>query len=81
MKTIKVKKLWSGCISIRDYIVEKSIGEGGVMVRFNDDVMALSPDDLKKPVATSKLFISKWGRKEYRLCDYEWKPTRQLKIF
>ena len=72
-----VKKLWNGCISLRSFDVDEAIAKKEPMiVRFQGEEMWLSPHELKTKIkAKSKPFTSKWGRREYQLYDYEWKPT------
>ena len=80
MKKTKRNKLWNGKISLRDYEVDDAIKAGGICIEYNGDTMFLYPSDLKKGIYNKQKFNSKWGNKEYVLVDYDWKPTKQLKI-
>lgn len=72
---IKINRLWNGKVSIRDYVVSKAISKGhGIEVECKGAVMKLKPVDLitKGKVASEK-FKSKFGDKEYKLIDFDWK--------
>ncbi len=73
----EVKKLYRGCIELRDYDVNSCIKRNeAIKVRFEGHVMTLSPEDLSnKLVSTSKTtFQSKMGGKSYKLLAYDWTP-------
>jgi len=76
MKKILIKKLWQGhLISIRDYVVEQGIKEGGIEVSHNGETMALSIDALNRGKKLTRDLKSKFpNSKNYGLIDYEWKP-------
>ena len=75
MKTIKVKKLWLGhLVSIRDYVVNKAIEEGGLTVEHDGQKMFLSVEQLKGGNSQTKRLNSKFKAATYNLVDYRWKP-------
>ena len=83
MKTIKVKKLWLGhLVSIRDYVVNKAIEEGGLTVEHDGKKMFLSVEELKNGNSQTKKLNSKFKQGTYNLVDYRWKPDdkNQLKL-
>ena len=76
MKKITVKKTYEGCISIRDYVVQKAITKKEhILVCLEGKQMTLSPDELKKGKQTDVVAHSAWDRKTYSLIDYKWQPN------
>jgi len=76
MKTIKVKKLWlSHLVSIRDYVVNKAIEEGGLTIEHDNKKMFLSVEELKGGNSQTKRLNSKFKVATYNLVDYRWNPT------
>ena len=76
MKTIKVKTLWLGhLVSIRDYVVNKAIEEGGLTVEHDGKKMFLSVEELKGGNSQTKKLNSKFKKGTYNLVDYRWKPV------
>ena len=83
MLSIEVKKLWLGhLVSIRDYIVNKGIKEGGIEVKHDGKIMFLSVEELKGGNSQTKRLNSKFKKGTYNLVDYRWKPVdeSQLKL-
>jgi hypothetical protein len=84
MKKVLIKKLWQGhLISIRDYVVEQGIRDGGIEVSHNGETMALSVDALNRGRKLTRDLKSKFpNSRSYGLIDYEWKPcdARQTKM-
>lgn len=78
----QVKKLWRGCISIRDGWVNTAINNGGLEVTFNNETMFFSPDYLKS-IEYTKTVQSKFGEHTYQLADIRWnpEPKNQDKLF
>jgi hypothetical protein len=75
MRKYDVKKLWNGRVSLRDYIVEDQIKkQKSIMVRYEDDIMILSPMDLEKRDSMTEC-TSKYNGQKYKLYDYVWKPA------
>ena len=74
-KKVKVKKLYYGRASIRDYIVKKCIEKNQeICVHYKDQKMTLTVEDLKNNFQFHVLnFKSKWGTKPYQLYDYLFK--------
>ena len=76
MKTIKVKILWlCHLVSIRDYVVNKAIEEGGLTVEHDGKKMFLSVEELKGGNSQTKKLNSKFKKGTYNLVDYRWKPV------
>ena len=83
MVSVKVKKLWMGhLVSVRDYIVNKAIKEGGLEIEHNGKKMFLSVEELKNGNSQTKKLNSKFKKGTYNLVDYRWKPVdeSQLKL-
>lgn len=77
----KVKKIFNGSASLRDYVVKDAIGDNTrIDVWFRDEHMILSVEELKEGKRSSKDFIGKWGGKYY-LIDFKWNPIVNLKLF
>ena len=78
----QVKKLWRGCISIRDGWVNSAINDGGLEVTFNNETMSFSPEYLKS-IEYTKTVQSKFGDHTYQLADIRWNPEQknQDKLF
>lgn len=77
MITKEVKKIYKGCIDIRDYIVQRCIQENKyIKIVHGDKQMVLSPLQLKNEVVRrSEPFKSNYNNLEsYRLFSYIWKP-------
>ncbi len=84
LKKVKVKKLYMGHVSIRDYIVEKSLEkQQGIIINFNDRKMTIPLERLKVTFQIHKQkFQSKFSEKKYELLDFEFIPddmNRRLK--
>jgi|TARA_R100000388_G_scaffold94418_1_gene81561 hypothetical protein len=74
MKIFRVKKLWHGRISLRDYVVEKQIKNNEpIKVLLNDEEMILSVRELEKRDSITKV-QSKYNGLTYKLYDYVWSP-------
>ena len=71
-------RLYKENIDIRDHIVDMAIKNNvAIIVKLleSDEEMHLTPKQLKEDVESiSKPFKSKYGKKEYRLHSYKWKP-------
>lgn len=83
MKKVKVKKLFRGCVSVRDYIVTEAIRNNEpLQIKFDNNVMVLQPSELKeKQVDKSEILQSKFGDQKYQLIDYKWQPTKTMRLF
>ena len=85
MKKVKVKKIFLGLISIRDYIVEKAIEKKeGLIVKFQNQEMTLRYEQLKNGSQFHRhKFQSKYENKEYELIDFKFVPneTNQMRLF
>jgi len=83
MKKTKATKIFNGCVSVRDYIVEEAIGEGGLIIDFYGIKMYLTPDELQKGEKEDRVYVSKYGlvgkdkRPTYQLVVYPWKSNQQ----
>jgi len=78
MKTKKVTKLWKGrFVSVRDYEVAAAIRSGGMEIKYYDQKMFLSPDDLRKINPVGPKMKSKTGGKDYYLMDILFTPITE----
>jgi len=75
-KIIKVKKLYNGCASIRDYVVQKCIDENKeIQVHYKNFMMSLTIGDLKNSFQFhKKKFESKYSELKYQLIDFKFRP-------
>lgn len=72
-----VKKLWQGkYASIRDYEHKAAIKEGGIEIRYKDNVMTLDANQLQLYKPQDRVFESKFG-KPYRLVDVPFCPREE----
>jgi len=69
----EVKKLYRGCISVRDGWVRQAIKKGGLKIKHNDEFMFFDPAYLKTLTFTQTV-ESKFGNSSYKLADIEWRP-------
>ena len=77
MKTAKIKRLWHGFASIRDYIIKDSIKKReDLKVIFNGQEMTINWDKLCEGKDNKEIFKSKHNDLEYYLIDYLWKPEQ-----
>jgi len=95
MKTYKIKRLWNGLASVRDYMVEQCITEKeDLLLRLEKqdgttDMMLIPWQELstRSFQATKQGFDSKVNRgQSYALVDFQWKPAKrgpdgQLELF
>lgn len=73
MKIRKIKRLFNGLASLRDYEVEDAISSGGIILDLEGRRMTLTPEQLKGGFSiNNKAQISKFGG-TYKLVDYRWK--------
>ncbi len=76
MRTRKIKRLFNGLASLRDYEVQKFINAGGVKLVLGNESMVLSIDDLIKGTnSLSGNHESKFGTRPYTLIDFKWKRS------
>ena len=81
-----VTKLWQGqYLSIRTYEAITAIRKGGLKLRYGNDEMILSPDEIKKLKPVGPIIKSKTGGKDYQLIDIKFIPNiadpRQQNLF
>tara|TARA_R100000149_G_C5870847_1_gene134857 strand:- start:202 stop:489 length:288 start_codon:yes stop_codon:yes gene_type:complete len=75
MLSVRVKKLWKGrYASVRDYHIQQAIQKGGLLIKHEDEVMVVSPDELKCLKPDPQVMQSKFKGK-YKLVDVPWKPA------
>lgn len=77
-KKVKVRKLYKGYVSIRDYVVKKCISkEQGIEVSYNDTIMVLTPEDLERGIHLHhQKFLSMFSDRKYLLIDFKFNPTQ-----
>ena len=73
----KVKKLFNGVASIRDYIIDKCLdSECDLIVEFEDKEMTVPLSDLDSPFQLhEREFISKYNGTKYKLYDFKFVPN------
>lgn len=75
IKTRKIRRLWNGYASLRDYEVEEAINKNLTLVLVLDSKrkMTLTPEDLKRgSQLTRKVHDSQFGGAPYILVDFKW---------
>lgn len=78
----KIKRLFHGQASVRDYIVVKAMNEKqDIEIICKDERMIIDWQDLHKGKQCPDIFTSKHDGKQYRLIDFEWKPQIQPSLF
>jgi hypothetical protein len=77
----EVKKLYNGCIDVRDYELKKCVEHSENIEIIHDGKRMTIPyhEINKKAVGKSKLFKSKTGGKDYHLISYKWIPDETVK--
>lgn len=78
MRQIKIKRLWHGYASVRDYLIEEAKKENqGIEIVMEEESMEIpySKIDELKTQKTKDVFYSKHDSRAYKLIDFEWKPT------
>ena len=82
IKVYRVKKLFNGYASVRDYVVRRCQATGcDLRIQFGDDFMLIPHDELanKKKQLINTLYRSRWGDRQYQLVDFKWSPTKEAK--
>ena len=75
----KVEKLYHGyLVSIRDYEAQRGIDNGGIVIVHKEQIMHLSPEQIKNADWEKKVQKSKFG-KPYRLVNIRWNPNQNDK--
>lgn len=79
MKTYKVKKLFRGYASVRDYIVEECIAKKeSLLIKFNNEQMIVSLETLERRFRFhSNDFQSQFGNTTYKLYDFKFIPDEK----
>ena len=89
MLDAKVKKLWNGCISLRENWIKLGISNGGLCVQLSikgkiKGKMRIPPSVLEKSLLTKPTsVISKHDGQPYNLYDIRWTPIdeRNMELF
>lgn len=80
-KEVRLKRLYNGIASIRDYIWERLVkSDMGICFRCNGAVMYVEPWEVKQAVPGSHTFVSKYDKTPYRLVDFTWRSDRQKRM-
>ena len=84
MRTIKIKRIWNGIVSLRSDVVESLLRKeesARLELDAKGQYMILSLDDLehKRFQVNKKPFLSKLGTGIYYLIDYKWVPVEKEK--
>ena len=80
----KIKKLWHGSASVRDFIIKKTYEKGqSLTIEYQGEQMTISNKDLITKGKVSDFTIqSKHNNEKYHLIDYPWTPdSRQTNLF
>lgn len=76
--TIHVKKLYDGCVDIKDYERQQCLDDNDTMIIIHDNKkMTLTTRQVKRDVKkiSDKVFTNQVaGRPDYRILSYTWKP-------
>ena len=82
MRMRKIKRLWNGCASLRDYEVEKALVEGGIRLQLQDtdESMTLTSSMLRHGLSfTGEVHRSKYNKgQEYKLIDFRWRKDKAV---
>lgn len=75
---IRIKRLFHGFATVRDYQVEACIKNKQAMtIEFDGQSMVIPWNTLETGYKNTEIFKSKHTNKFYCLIDFDWKPTRQ----
>lgn len=77
-KTIKLKRLYNGIASVRDYIWQDCIkNRMGIIFECNNATMKLEPHELLQGQHDNKSFDSKFKNQKYKLIDFKWESQKR----
>ena len=75
---IKIKKLYKGCVDLRDYNVKDCIKRNeNYIINYSGELMSLSPDDMVNKCIHRQNAPSIIGTDDYELWSYKWEPNEQ----
>lgn len=80
LKKIKIKRLWHGFASVRDYLVEeaKKKKQGLEIYCLEKNEKIIIPyRDLDKGYKNKQEFDSRYQNKKYKLIDYDWNTFKK----
>lgn len=80
----KIKKLWHGYASIRDFLIKNTYEKGqNLTIEYKGEQMTIPNKDLIIKGKVSNFTIqSKHNNEKYHLIDYPWIPnSRQVGLF
>lgn len=83
MIKVKVKKIWLGKVSVRDYVVEMAKQRNeDLFICCGNDFMIVDKDEVGKAKPSITGIKSIYNGKVYGLVDFKWKPnqTKQLNL-
>ena len=82
---IKVKKIYNGKVSPRDYRVQECLKRGeDLIIKVNDEKMTIPKDMVQNFTHSGVIIPARWGQHPtYELLDYEWNPdvNPQMNLF
>ncbi len=85
MKRVKVKKLYKGFASVRDYIIKDCLKkETGIIIEYGNKYMTVPYEKLKSALQLHrKKFESKFSDRKYELIDFKFYPDleKQQELF
>jgi len=77
-KTVKVKRLYYGFASIRDYLVAEASKKGqDLRIDLKGTYMTIPWNKLSEGREDHKTQFSKFTKKTYKLIDFRWKEDRK----
>lgn len=79
-KKIKIKRLWHGFASVRDYLVEEAKQKKQGLEVFcleKNDKIIIPYKDLDKGFRNKEEYDSRYGNKKYTLVDYDWNTFKK----
>jgi len=74
---IRVKKLFNGCVSIRDYKVNQALkNKEGINIKLDNEEMFIPYSQLLEGKKSNLAIRSRWGDNVYDLIDYKFIPNQ-----
>ena len=79
---VKVKKVFNGYVSVRDYVVKKCANKReDLLIEHDDKFMKIPFSTLIDPSSLhTKEFISKYDGSKYTLNDFKWNPVDESQL-
>ena len=87
IKVIRIKKLFIGDASIRDYQITEALQNKQhllISLRNGEEEMLILNEEISERIkwTSKKKFESKYNNRDYRLMGFDWRPTsKQTTLF